>query len=64
MADGARLVPVRFDLSALVTRSVATFYSQLVTRPTGQALRLDLSVLTTRSGARPANGRRLRALAS
>jgi hypothetical protein len=42
MDGGARMIPVRFDLSALVTRSVATFYSQLVTRPTGQALRLGI----------------------
>jgi hypothetical protein len=37
-----QVVPVRFDLSALLTRSVATFYSHLVTRPTGQALRLGI----------------------
>ena len=37
-----RVVPLRFDLSALVRRSVATFYSHLVTRPTGQALRIGI----------------------
>jgi hypothetical protein len=37
-----RVIPLRFDLSALVSRSVATFYSHLVTRPTGQALRLGI----------------------
>ena len=36
------LVPIHFDLSALVRKSVATFYSHLVTRPTGQALRLGI----------------------
>jgi hypothetical protein len=38
----ADVVPYRFDLSALVRRSVATLYSHLVTRPTGQALRLGI----------------------
>ncbi|HUF13696.1 MAG TPA: hypothetical protein VMN78_11390, partial [Longimicrobiales bacterium] len=32
----------RIDLSAMVRRSVATLYSHLVTRPTGQALRLGI----------------------
>lgn len=36
------LVPLRFDMSALVQRSVATLYSHLVTRPTGRALRLGI----------------------
>jgi hypothetical protein len=36
------LVPVAFDLSTLVQRSVASLYSHLVTRPTGQALRLGI----------------------
>ncbi len=31
-----------FDLSALVPRSVASLFSHLVTRPTGQALRLGI----------------------
>lgn len=42
MIRGENLVPVRFDLSALVRRSVATFYSHLVTRHTGQALRIGI----------------------
>lgn len=33
---------VAFDLSTLVQRSVASLYSHLVTRPTGQALRLGI----------------------
>jgi hypothetical protein len=33
---------VAFDLSTLVPRSVASLYSHLVTRPTGQALRLGI----------------------
>lgn len=37
-----RVVPYRFDLSALVRRSVASLYSHLVTRPTGQALRYGI----------------------
>jgi hypothetical protein len=36
------IVPVAFDLSTLVPRSVASLYSHLVTRPTGQALRLGI----------------------
>jgi hypothetical protein len=36
------VVPVAFDLSTLVPRSVASLYSHLVTRPTGQALRLGI----------------------
>lgn len=36
------VVPLQFDLSALVRRSVATLYSHLVTRPTGEALRLGI----------------------
>lgn len=38
----AGVVPIRIDLSALVRRSVASLYSHLVTRPTGQALRLGI----------------------
>lgn len=34
--------PIRFDLSLMVGRSVATLYSHLVTRPTGEALRLGI----------------------
>lgn len=36
------VVPFSFDLSVLVRRSVATLYSNLVTRPTGRALRLGI----------------------
>lgn len=36
------VVPFRFDLSDLVRRSVASLYSHLVTRPTGQAIRLGI----------------------
>ncbi len=34
--------PIRIDLHAMARRSVATLYSHLVTRPTGQALRLGI----------------------
>ncbi len=36
------VIPVAFDLSTLVPRAVASLYSHLVTRPTGQALRLGI----------------------
>ena len=36
------VVPFSFDLSSLVRRSVASLYSNLVTRPTGRALRLGI----------------------
>lgn len=36
------VVPIRIDLSQLVRRSVASLYSHLITRPTGQALRLGI----------------------
>lgn len=36
------VIPVAFNLSTLVKRSVASLYSHLVTRPTGQALRLGI----------------------
>lgn len=42
MSDLGPVVPLRFDLSDLVRKSVATLYSHLVTRPTGQALRLGI----------------------
>ncbi len=42
MSDIGPVVPIRFDLSDLVRKSVATLYSHLVTRPTGQALRLGI----------------------
>lgn len=40
--DIGPVVPLRFDLSDLVKRSVATLYSHLVTRPTGEALRVGI----------------------
>lgn len=36
------VIPFSFDLSVLVRRSVATLYSNLITRPTGRALRLGI----------------------
>jgi len=43
VSDGpGHVVPFRFELSSLVERSVASLYSHLVTRPTGQALRLGI----------------------
>jgi hypothetical protein len=36
------VVPFSFDLSTLVPRSVASLYSNLVTRPTGRALRIGI----------------------
>jgi hypothetical protein len=51
MSDLGRVVPLRFDMSALVRRSVATLYSHLVTRPTGQALRLGIETQITELGA-------------
>lgn len=42
MSPGRDVVPLSIDLSAMVRRSVATLYSHLVTRPTGQALRLGI----------------------
>lgn len=43
MTDVPRdVVPLRFELSSLVTRSVASLYSHLVTRPTGRAVRLGI----------------------
>lgn len=38
----AHMVPFSFDLSSLVQRSVASLYSNLVTRPTGEALRVGI----------------------
>jgi hypothetical protein len=40
--DSGDVFPLNIDLSELVRRSVATLYSHLVTRPTGQALRLGI----------------------
>jgi hypothetical protein len=45
------VVPLRFDLSDLVKRSVATLYSHLVTRPTGQALRVGIESQICELGA-------------
>jgi hypothetical protein len=42
MNSPAHVVPLSFDLSSLVQRSVACLYSHLVTRPTGRALRLGI----------------------
>lgn len=42
MNQPGSVVPVAFNLSTLVPRSVASLYSHLVTRPTGQALRLGI----------------------
>ena len=36
------VVPLSIDMSAMVRRSVASLYSHLVTRPTGQALRMGI----------------------
>jgi hypothetical protein len=51
MTDLGQVVPLRFDMSALVQRSVATLYSHLVTRPTGQALRIGIETQITELGA-------------
>jgi hypothetical protein len=52
MSDVGPVVPLRFDLSDLVKRSVATLYSHLVTRPTGQALRVGIESQISELGAR------------
>lgn len=44
------VTPLRFDLSELVQRSVATLYSHLVTRPTGRALRIGIEAQITELG--------------
>ncbi|NIQ53719.1 MAG: hypothetical protein GWN71_09965, partial [Gammaproteobacteria bacterium] len=51
MSEIGPVVPLRFDLSDLVKRSVATLYSHLVTRPTGQALRLGIESQISELGA-------------
>jgi hypothetical protein len=51
MSDLGPVVPLRFDMSDMVRRSVATLYSHLVTRPTGQALRLGIEAQITELGA-------------
>lgn len=45
------MIPYSFDLSSLVKRSVASLYSNLVTRPTGQALRTGIESQITELGA-------------
>ncbi|HWV58355.1 MAG TPA: hypothetical protein VNZ57_12955 [Longimicrobiales bacterium] len=42
MSPDRPLIPIRFDMSAMVRRQVASLYSHLVTRPTGRALRLGI----------------------
>lgn len=51
MSELGEVVPLRFDMSAMVRRSVATLYSHLVTRPTGQALRLGIEAQISELGA-------------
>jgi hypothetical protein len=51
MSEPSPLVPLRFDMSDMVRRSVATLYSHLVTRPTGQALRLGIEAQISELGA-------------
>ena len=51
MTDLGDVVPLRFDMSDMVRQSVATLYSHLVTRPTGQALRLGIEAQITELGA-------------
>ncbi len=50
MREPGDVVPLRIDLSAMVKRSVATLYSNLVTRPTGQALRLGIETQIREAG--------------
>lgn len=51
MNDFGEVVPLRFDMSDMVRQSVATLYSHLVTRPTGQALRLGIEAQIAELGA-------------
>ena len=51
MSDFGDIVPLRFDMSDMVRQSVATLYSHLVTRPTGEALRLGIEAQITELGA-------------
>lgn len=51
MTDLGDIVPLRFDMSDMVRQTVATLYSHLVTRPTGQALRLGIEAQITELGA-------------
>jgi len=41
-SERPKVVPLSFDLGGIVRRSVASLYSHLITRPTGQALRLGI----------------------
>jgi hypothetical protein len=50
MHGAGRIIPFSFDLSSLVSRSVASLYSHLVTRPTGRALRLGIETQIGASG--------------
>ena len=51
MSDLGDIVPLRFDMSDMVRQTVATLYSHLVTRPTGQALRLGIEAQLAELGA-------------
>lgn len=51
MSDLGEPVPLRFDMSDMVRQTVATLYSHLVTRPTGQALRLGIEAQISELGA-------------
>ncbi len=51
MTDFGDVVPLRFDMSDMVRQTVATLYSHLVTRPTGQALRLGIEAQLGELGA-------------
>jgi anti-sigma regulatory factor (Ser/Thr protein kinase) len=44
------IVSIRFDLSELVRRSIATLYSHLVTRPTGRAIRMGIEAQIAEMG--------------
>jgi hypothetical protein len=50
MHGAGRIIPFSFDLSSLVSRSVASLYSHLVTRPTGRALRQGIESQIGASG--------------
>lgn len=51
MTEFGHVIPLRVDMSDMVRRSIATLYSHLVTRPTGQALRLGIETQITELGA-------------
>ena len=55
MTDFDDVVPLRFDMSDMVRQTVATLYSHLVTRPTGQALRLGIEAQIAELGALSVN---------